>query len=67
MKKLFHSIFGLAIVCNSVFYAQGNKVDHSDKMDWFGDAKLGIFIHWGIYSVNGIAEEITEKVNFQEI
>ncbi|WP_187478237.1 alpha-L-fucosidase [Amniculibacterium sp. G2-70] len=56
MKKLSHSIFGLAIVCNSVFYAQGNKVDHSDKMDWFGDAKLGIFIHWGIYSVNGIAE-----------
>lgn len=26
------------------------------KMQWFGDAKLGIFIHWGIYSVNGIDE-----------
>ncbi|MFT4024984.1 MAG: alpha-L-fucosidase, partial [Flavihumibacter sp.] len=26
------------------------------KMEWFGDAKLGIFIHWGIYSVNGIDE-----------
>lgn len=26
------------------------------KMQWFKDAKLGIFIHWGIYSVNGIAE-----------
>lgn len=25
-------------------------------MEWFGDAKLGIFIHWGIYSVNGISE-----------
>lgn len=24
--------------------------------DWFGKAKLGIFIHWGIYAVNGIAE-----------
>ncbi len=24
--------------------------------DWFSDAKLGIFIHWGIYSVNGIDE-----------
>lgn len=23
---------------------------------WFKDAKLGIFIHWGIYSVYGIAE-----------
>jgi alpha-L-fucosidase len=26
------------------------------KMEWFTDAKLGIFIHWGIYSVNGISE-----------
>jgi alpha-L-fucosidase len=26
------------------------------KMEWFKNAKLGIFIHWGIYSVNGISE-----------
>ena len=25
-------------------------------MQWFKDAKLGIFIHWGIYAVNGIDE-----------
>ena len=25
-------------------------------MEWFKNAKLGIFIHWGIYSVNGISE-----------
>ncbi len=24
--------------------------------DWFMDAKLGIFIHWGIYAVNGTTE-----------
>ncbi|MFJ8577885.1 alpha-L-fucosidase [Micromonospora sp. NPDC093277] len=23
---------------------------------WFADAKLGIFVHWGIYAVNGITE-----------
>ncbi|MFJ2768637.1 alpha-L-fucosidase [Streptomyces sp. NPDC087300] len=23
---------------------------------WFGDAKLGIFLHWGVYSVDGVAE-----------
>ncbi len=27
-----------------------------DRMQWFKDAKLGIFIHWGIYAVNGIDE-----------
>ncbi|MET9381162.1 alpha-L-fucosidase [Streptomyces sp. NPDC002928] len=23
---------------------------------WFTDAKLGIFIHWGIYAVDGVQE-----------
>jgi alpha-L-fucosidase len=27
-----------------------------EKMQWFADAKLGIFIHWGIYSVRGTDE-----------
>ena len=30
--------------------------DIKDKMQWFGDAKLGIFIHAGIYAVDGIDE-----------
>lgn len=28
----------------------------ADKMEWFRDAKLGIFIHWGIYAVDGVSE-----------
>ena len=26
------------------------------RMQWFADAKFGIFIHWGIYAVDGIDE-----------
>ncbi|WP_226467300.1 alpha-L-fucosidase [Luteimonas panaciterrae] len=26
------------------------------RMQWFADAKLGIFIHWGIYAVDGVDE-----------
>jgi alpha-L-fucosidase len=33
-----------------------NPNDIKDKMQWFADAKLGIFIHAGIYSVDGIDE-----------
>lgn len=33
---------------------QPDSIKH--KMQWFADAKLGIFIHWGIYAVNGISE-----------
>jgi alpha-L-fucosidase len=34
---------------------------HADDVDdgrmrWFEEAKLGIFIHWGIYAVDGISE-----------
>src|SRR5882757_2862300 len=39
-------------------YAQ-TKIDPKTiaaKMQWFQNAKLGIFIHAGIYSVNGIDE-----------
>lgn len=33
-----------------------DKHTESSKMQWFKDAKLGIFIHWGLYAVNGIDE-----------
>ena len=35
---------------------QGQNAQLNHKMQWFKDAKLGIFIHWGIYAVNGIDE-----------
>lgn len=28
----------------------------TSRLGWFQDAKLGIFIHWGIYSVDGVDE-----------
>lgn len=36
--------------------AQESTSDKDLRMQWFADAKLGIFIHWGIYAVNGIDE-----------
>lgn len=32
-----------------------DRVDNGETQSWFEDAKLGIFIHWGIYSVPGYA------------
>jgi alpha-L-fucosidase len=49
MTRLASGLFFLLLVTNAV--AQTN-----DKLEWFRDAKLGIFIHWGIYSVNGVDE-----------
>jgi len=35
---------------------QGQEISKEQRMQWFEDAKLGIFIHWGIYSVQGTSE-----------
>jgi len=40
----------------SVAAAQEPDSVKEERMQWFADAKLGIFIHWGIYAVNGIDE-----------
>ena len=51
------AIFILLITCNSLNAQQKiNPFSIKDKMQWFADAKLGIFIHAGIYAVDGIDE-----------
>jgi len=57
MKRILIAV-SLFSLCVSVVAAQ-SKIDAAaikDKMQWFADAKLGIFIHAGIYAVNGIDE-----------
>lgn len=51
-------IFWFAFLSISAAQAQ-QKTDPNQiraKMQWFEDAKLGIFIHWGIYAVNSTDE-----------
>lgn len=55
MKKLLIAFFLFA----SLYANAQQKTDAAaikDKMQWFADAKLGIFIHAGIYAVDGIDE-----------
>jgi alpha-L-fucosidase len=55
--------------CDQNFAQQEINPDSiREKMQWFADAKLGIFIHWGIYSVNGIDESwsfYNKKISFE--
>ena len=42
----------LAIVITTIPYAQNaTTTTTNNKMDWWKDARFGLFIHWGIYSV----------------
>jgi alpha-L-fucosidase len=53
MKKLITT----AILLMAVLQIYSQAIEKNEaKMQWFANARLGIFIHWGIYSVNGIDE-----------
>ncbi|MEN8202761.1 MAG: alpha-L-fucosidase [Bacteroidota bacterium] len=49
-------LIALLYLSSVLLPAQSADYAQHDKMEWFRDAKLGIFIHWGIYSVYGISE-----------
>ncbi len=44
----------LVNVCGAIvlmaLFARGVFAQSSDKMDWWKDAKFGMFMHWGLYS-----------------
>jgi len=54
MKKLSSLLFSILISC-SLMAQNGDGASASKqndpKMQWWKDAKFGMFIHWGIYSV----------------
>lgn len=58
-KKL---LMAAAVMCGSMSLSAQTAADgetpeaKDERMEWFGDAKLGIFIHWGIYAVDGVSE-----------
>jgi len=56
MNNKFTKIFLLSILLTTPYLKAQDASSDNQKMEWFLDAKLGIFIHWGIYSVNGISE-----------
>lgn len=55
MKKLFIALLSICILL-PLSHAQETDKEKAGRMQWFADAKLGIFVHWGIYAVNGIDE-----------
>jgi len=58
MKRMFKNLSCIILLSALVLpaFAQETDAEKYQRMQWFKDAKLGIFIHWGIYAVNGIDE-----------
>jgi len=56
INKVITSVFVVLFLQPFMLKAQETTTEKANRMQWFKDAKLGIFIHWGIYAVNGIDE-----------
>ncbi len=56
MKRIIAVIALIGSVSSSLKAQTIDPASIKSKMQWFADAKLGIFIHSGIYAVNGIDE-----------
>ena len=56
MKIIKFTIFIVLFVLGPNRVAAQKFESDSARLEWFADARLGIFIHWGIYAVNGIDE-----------
>lgn len=54
MKKIIILLFVAFIIsCQSEPYVPGDETtdEHDQRMEWWREARLGMFIHWGLYSV----------------
>ncbi len=60
MKKILKILFSIFFVCNLSVNGQQtktknflaeNKAQKEQRMKWWSDARFGLFIHWGLYSV----------------
>lgn len=43
-----------------MFEPTWESIGSHDLPDWYADAKLGIFLHWGLYSVPGWAPQVAD-------
>src|SRR5256885_2268207 len=57
-------VCGIAVICLTLSARAQQPSASSDRMEWFREAKFGMFIHWGIYAVP--AGEWEGKTNYAE-
>ncbi len=44
-------IVGLVTTCGSPQSTQSTSEDHDTRMEWWREARFGMFIHWGLYAI----------------
>lgn len=57
-KNIFISIL---LLCLTVVSAQGTYEQRQKRTEWFQEARFGMFIHWGIYSIPARGEWVRNQ------
>ncbi|WP_226467311.1 alpha-L-fucosidase [Luteimonas panaciterrae] len=63
-RKVFRFAFVLMLACTGAAQAANDDARthaQADAVQWFQDARFGLFIHWGVYSVPGRGEWVMEN------
>ena len=50
MKKIQILLLAIALLLIPVLPGQSQITSRKDRLNWFVDAKFGLFLHWGLYS-----------------
>src|SRR5678815_5876273 len=51
MKKFFCAILAVTLLSQLGISQSSKDTSHENRMKWWRDARFGMFIHWGVYSV----------------
>src|SRR3977135_4067508 len=67
MTKLFiWALAAASILSAQTYQPTWESIDTRLTPSWFTDAKFGIFIHWGVYSVPSYAPVLPGKLAYAE-
>lgn len=51
-------IVGVVNCCVAEYTPDWTSLDKRPIPEWFDEAKIGIFVHWGVFSVPGFSSEV---------
>jgi alpha-L-fucosidase len=71
MKRTFLTLIAILFILKASFaqktyQSSWESIDSRPVPAWFEDAKFGIFIHWGVYSVPAYSPTVRDNVGIYD-